>query len=310
MLAQLSHSGKMAEGRNLGALERECKLCEEPGVKLLVEQQASQRVPQESIRVMVVMEDIACQLGAHPKSPTEWSGSTSIQQMERALLGQATLPDPLINWPLTAARESRAMILEAWSYIERHGNEFHDEAELVQFLGDNLEEESSEWFTQLNDEGAPELNNVDDFLRELRSHFEDSSQAQEAEAEIKKSLDEELLKICLCHGLPEDRIYEWYRMAIKMDNALRQHRKSNAEKQPKRQFTRHSFPCQGEGRQTAAPPTSLKCFHCGQQGHRASECLAPALIPSSETKKFENISFSYADDETRTTTFREIGILK
>ncbi|ETE56632.1 hypothetical protein L345_17657, partial [Ophiophagus hannah] len=132
----------------------------------------------------------------------------------------------------------------AWSYIERHGNEFHDEAELVQFLGDNLEEEASEWFTQVNDEEAPELNNVDDFLRELHSHFEDSSQAQEAEAEIKsirqkgrpakdlvlefrclatnlrhwsqrllvhyfqESLDEELLKICLCHGLPEDRIYE------------------------------------------------------------------------------------------------------
>ncbi|KAG8148258.1 hypothetical protein E2320_022432, partial [Naja naja] len=47
----------------------------------------------------------------------------------------------------------------AWSYIERHGNEFHDEVELVQFLGDNLEEEASEWFTQLSDEGAPELNN-------------------------------------------------------------------------------------------------------------------------------------------------------
>ncbi|ETE57754.1 hypothetical protein L345_16529, partial [Ophiophagus hannah] len=81
--------------------------------------------------------------------------------------------------------------------------------------------------------------------QELRSHFEDSSQAQEAEAEIKsirqkgrpvkelvlefrrlatnlrphyfqESLDEELLKICFCHGLPEDRIYEWYQMAIAM----------------------------------------------------------------------------------------------
>ncbi|ETE67941.1 hypothetical protein L345_06266, partial [Ophiophagus hannah] len=132
----------------------------------------------------------------------------------------------------------------AWSYINRNGNEFHDEAELVQFLGVSLEEEACEWFTQLNDEGVPELNNVDDFLRELRSHFEDSFQAQEAEAEIKsirqkgrptkelvlefrclatnlrhwsqrilvhyfqENLDEELLKICLCRGLPEDRIYE------------------------------------------------------------------------------------------------------
>ncbi|ETE64778.1 hypothetical protein L345_09452, partial [Ophiophagus hannah] len=141
----------------------------------------------------------------------------------------------------------------AWSYINRHGNEFHDDAQLVQFFGDNLVEEASEWFTQLNNEGAPELNNVDDFLRELRSHFEDSSQTQKAEAEIKsirqksrpakelvlefrhlatslrhwsqrilvhyfqEILDEELLKICLCHGLPEDRIYEWYWMAIAMN---------------------------------------------------------------------------------------------
>ncbi|KAG8138856.1 hypothetical protein E2320_001648 [Naja naja] len=57
-----------------------------------------------------------------------------------------------------------------------YGDEFHDDAQLVQFLGDNLEEEAS------NDEGAPELN-MDDFLRELQSHFEDSS--QEAEAETK-----------------------------------------------------------------------------------------------------------------------------
>ncbi|KAG8140846.1 hypothetical protein E2320_003492 [Naja naja] len=152
--------------------------------------------------------------------------------MERDLLGKATLPDLLINWPLSAARESRATILEwraatgpigpmgdhnelagwqyqtamcsqtfedlpdqleeliirpvvgritssqkraiyccgrsstiipftsesgmervnltrAWSYIKRHGNEFHDEAQLVHFLGDNLEMEASEWFTHL-----------------------------------------------------------------------------------------------------------------------------------------------------------------
>ncbi|KAG8133137.1 hypothetical protein E2320_010951, partial [Naja naja] len=49
---------------------------------------------------------------ALPKSPSEWSGSTSIQRMERDLLGQATLPDPLIDQPLMAARESRATILE------------------------------------------------------------------------------------------------------------------------------------------------------------------------------------------------------
>ncbi|KAG8139499.1 hypothetical protein E2320_002272, partial [Naja naja] len=40
------------------------------------------------------------------------------------------------------------------SYIDRHGDEFHDDAQLSQFLGDNLEEEASKWFTQLNDEEA------------------------------------------------------------------------------------------------------------------------------------------------------------
>uniref|UniRef100_A0A8C6XNU2 DUF4939 domain-containing protein n=1 Tax=Naja naja TaxID=35670 RepID=A0A8C6XNU2_NAJNA len=41
----------------------------------------------------------------------------------------------------------------AWSYINTHRDEFHDDAQLVRFLGDNLEEEASEWFIQLNDEG-------------------------------------------------------------------------------------------------------------------------------------------------------------
>ncbi|KAG8139486.1 hypothetical protein E2320_002250 [Naja naja] len=204
----------------------------------------------------------------------------------------------------------------AWSYIDRHGDEFHNDAQLIQFLGNNLEEEASEWFIQLNDEGTPELNNVDDFLRELQAHFEDSSQAQEAEAEIKsigqkgrpakelvlefrhlvtslrhwserilvhyfqESLDEELLKICC--GLPEDRIYEWYRMAIAMDNVLRLHRRSNTERQPRTQLIWHSAPQQGKGHQTAAVPTSTKCFHCDQQGQCTLEFLV--LVPVSQAR--------------------------
>ncbi|KAG8139201.1 hypothetical protein E2320_001969, partial [Naja naja] len=97
----------MAEGRDPGAPERECKLSGGPCFKLPVEQQASQRIPQETIRVMAVMKDIACQLGACLKSLSEWSGSTSIQRIERDLLDQATLPDPLIDRPLMAAREKR-----------------------------------------------------------------------------------------------------------------------------------------------------------------------------------------------------------
>ncbi|KAG8139267.1 hypothetical protein E2320_002032, partial [Naja naja] len=56
-------------------------------------------------------------------------------------------------------------------------------------------------------------------------------------------------------------------------------REGNAEKQPKRQFAQRSVSRQGEGHQTAVPPpTSMKCFCCGQQGHRALECLAPAPV--------------------------------
>ncbi|ETE63213.1 Retrotransposon-derived protein PEG10, partial [Ophiophagus hannah] len=94
-------------------------------------------------------------------------------------------PAPRVNTPTPfkttfdgTASKLAFFMNRAWSYIERHGNEFHDEAELVQFLGDNLEEEASEWFTQLNAEGAPELNNSS-------IHILDSSRAQEAEAEIK-----------------------------------------------------------------------------------------------------------------------------
>ncbi|KAG8137778.1 hypothetical protein E2320_003729 [Naja naja] len=106
----------------------------------------------------------------------------------------------------------------------RHGDEFHDDREIVSILSDNLEEEASDWCTQVHDEGAPELDNS-------------SSQAQEAEAEIKmikqkgwpakeivkefrclagrlsnwpkrilvhyfkECLDEELLKICICRAM-------------------------------------------------------------------------------------------------------------
>ncbi|KAG8139356.1 hypothetical protein E2320_002126 [Naja naja] len=59
----------MAEGRDPGVLERECKICRRPCVKLPVQQQTFQQIPQEAIRAVV--EDIARQLGACPKSPVE-----------------------------------------------------------------------------------------------------------------------------------------------------------------------------------------------------------------------------------------------
>lgn len=119
--------------------------------------------------------------------------------------------------------------------------------------------------TQLHNEGAPELGNVNDFLQELRSQFEDISHGQEPEAEIKKikqrgclakeyvqefwriarklrrwpelllvhyfktGLDKELLQICLCQGIT-DHIHDWYQIA--MDLELRQYKKEISEKKP------------------------------------------------------------------------------
>lgn len=40
----------------------------------------------------------------------------------------------------------------------------------------NLEGEVAEWVTGLHDEGAPELENIDDFLVEFRARFEDETQ--------------------------------------------------------------------------------------------------------------------------------------
>ncbi|KAG8147159.1 hypothetical protein E2320_022871, partial [Naja naja] len=80
---------------------------------------------------------------------------------------RANAPTPFKTMFEGTASNLAFFLNRAWSYIDRHGVEFHYDAQLVQFLGDNLEEAASEWFTQLNYEGAPELNNVDDFLREL-----------------------------------------------------------------------------------------------------------------------------------------------
>ncbi|KAG8137319.1 hypothetical protein E2320_004564 [Naja naja] len=83
---------------------------------------------------------------------------------------------------------------------------------------------------------------------------------------FKESLDEEMLKICLCCELPDDKIHEWYRIAIAMDNALKQHRRNSTERQPGRQLMWCSAPRQAEGRQTAATPTSISASVVASKG--------------------------------------------
>lgn len=92
------------------------------------------------------------------------------------------LPAPRTNAPTPfktmfdgTAGKLTFFLNQAWSYVDWHGDEFQDDTQLVQVLGGDLEEEASEWFTQLHNEGTPELNNVDNFLRELWAYFEDSS---------------------------------------------------------------------------------------------------------------------------------------
>ncbi|ETE62037.1 hypothetical protein L345_12209, partial [Ophiophagus hannah] len=109
----------------------------------------------------------------------------------QALAPQPQPPPARANTPLPfkpvfdgTASKLACFLNRAWSYSDHHGDEFHDRV-IVSILSDNLEEEASEWFTQVHDEGAPELDNIDDFLRALQARFEGSAQAQEAEAEIK-----------------------------------------------------------------------------------------------------------------------------
>lgn len=48
-----------------------------------------------------------------------------------------------------------------------------------------MEGEVAEWLAQLNDEGAPELEDANEFVQLLRTRFDGTSQREEAEAEVK-----------------------------------------------------------------------------------------------------------------------------
>ncbi|KAG8139841.1 hypothetical protein E2320_002610 [Naja naja] len=56
---------------------------------------------------------------------------------------------------------------------------------MIRAVTANLEGEVAELVTQLHDEDAPEMGNIDTFLHELRNRLEDDSQALQAEAEIR-----------------------------------------------------------------------------------------------------------------------------
>lgn len=108
---------------------------------------------------------------------------------------------------------------------------------MVNAMTANLEGEATEWVTNLHDDGAPELLDVNLFMEQLRASFEDESQALQAKKEIhflrqrgrpakyvrdfrrvtgrlrqwserslihyfKQGLDRDLLQACIYRGIP------------------------------------------------------------------------------------------------------------
>lgn len=134
---------------------------------------------------------------------------------------------------------------QVWVHIDDHAVNYPSDQAMVRAVTVNLEGEAAEWVTQLHDEDAPELGNIDTFLQELRVRFEDDSQALQSEAEIckikqrgwptkeyiqefqrvaeklqqwlerlpvhffKGDLDCDLLHMCIYQGI-FDQIHEWY----------------------------------------------------------------------------------------------------
>lgn len=52
-----------------------------------------------------------------------------------------------------------------WAYIDRYRDGNLTNQEMFSTITDNLEDEAAEWVTQLHNEGAQELENIDYFLQ-------------------------------------------------------------------------------------------------------------------------------------------------
>lgn len=57
---------------------------------------------------------------------------------------------------------------------------------MVSAIANNMADDVADCTAQLHDQAAPELDDADEFMETLRAQFEDTSQGQEAEAEIKE----------------------------------------------------------------------------------------------------------------------------
>lgn len=64
-----------------------------------------------------------------------------------------------------------------WAHLDHYAYAYPNERMMVSAVAANLEGEAAEGITSFHDEDIPELGNIDLFLEELRSRFEDESQA-------------------------------------------------------------------------------------------------------------------------------------
>ncbi|XP_034275328.1 uncharacterized protein LOC117666666 [Pantherophis guttatus] len=203
---------------------------------------------------------------------------------------------------------------QVWAYSDQFGNQYPSDCELISAIAEGMNEgEAAEWIAELHNERAPELEDMDDFIQLMRVRFSNVTQQVEAEHQIttlrqagrpakefvwefqrlagklrdwpeqlmvhtfKEALDPDLRQACSIRGTPT-QIQAWYENAVALDLDFQPPRKPTAEKMAKQPLGRRVEP-----KKTAEPPPArpgtIKCYRCGQQGHRALECLAPAPLP-------------------------------
>ncbi|KAK9395668.1 interleukin-4 receptor subunit alpha [Crotalus adamanteus] len=87
-----------------------------------------------------------------------------------------------------------------------------DGAMMVNAVAANLEGEAANWVTNLHDDGAPELNDINLFMEQLRDQLEDESQVLMAKKEIHRLKQ---------RGRPaKEYIHEFRRVANRLGQSL------------------------------------------------------------------------------------------
>lgn len=110
-----------------------------------------------------------------------------INQMSIEGMGQVCRFEPprvILNQPTLLFPPYAFFLNQVWAHLDDHAPDYTSNQAMVRMVTANLEGEAAEWVTQLYDEGAPELGNINTFLQELRARFEDDSQTLKSKIEI------------------------------------------------------------------------------------------------------------------------------